>query len=288
MRKRFFTIQDSEYRYETRFVAEDWVVAPTGGELVCLSDYLDESKESINESFALPIKPSKLVCLGKTYAAHAKEFDGTVQQPEPCIFLKSPEALCATTDNVVLPPGSRALDYEVELVVVIGGRLKNASVEAVKKAIYGYTLMCDYSEREMQLERGGQWTKGKSYESFAPVGPVFVTADEVPEPDNIDLELYVNGELRQKGNTSDLIMPIYELVAYVSQFMTLVPGDVISTGTPAGVALGMKEPRYLKEGDVVNWGSPVFGFVEQKVVVDSHPIIEDGVDTKNFKRPIII
>lgn len=285
MKKRFFTSQNRDCRYEAFFYNdEDWFVSSTDGELVRLSDYLDESNEAFNESYALPIKPSKLVCLGKTYAAHAKEFDGTVQQTEPCIFLKSPEALCATTNDVVLPPRSRALDYEVELAVVIGGKLKNASVDGVKKAIYGYTLMCDYSEREMQLERGGQWTKGKSYESFAPVGPVLVTADEVLEPDNIDLELYVNGELRQKGNTSDLIMPVYELVAYVSQFMTLVPGDIISTGTPAGVALGMKESRYLKEGDVVKWGSSMFGYAEQKVVVDAYAVIEECVNGKGFDK----
>ena len=148
---------------------------------------------------------------------------------------------------------------------IIGDTLHRATEAEAKRAIVGYTLMCDYSERSYQLEHGGQWTKGKSYDTFAPFGPVLVTKDEIPNPDNLDLELKVNGEVRQKANTSQLIMPVAQLVAYVSQFMTLNPGDVVSTGTPGGVALGMNPPRYLKPGDVVEFSCPAIGTVTQVV-----------------------
>lgn len=216
---------------------------------------------------ALPCFPSKLVCLGKSYADHAKEFDGASVQ-EPAIFLKSPSAITSCSDVVLYPPGCGRLDYEIELAVVIKEVLKNASPEEAAQAISGYTLMCDYSERANQLEHGGQWTKGKSYDSFAPMGPTFISADELGDGSGIPLELKVNGEVRQRGNTDGLIWPVPRLIAYVSRFMTLWPGDVVSTGTPGGVGMGMNPPAYLKPGDVVEWGSPAFGYASQTVVVD--------------------
>ena len=146
--------------------------------------------------------------------------------------------------------------------------LKNASPEEAARAISGYTLMCDYSERANQLEHGGQWTKGKSYDSFAPMGPTFISAEELGDGSGIPLELKVNGEVRQQGNTDGLIWPVPRLIAYISRFMTLWPGDVVSTGTPGGVGMGMNPPGYLKPGDVVEWGSPAFGYASQAVVID--------------------
>ena len=167
---------------------------------------------------------------------------------------------------VLNPPGAQKLDYEVELAVIIGDTLHLATADEARRAIIGYTLMCDYSERSYQLEHGGQWTKGKSYDSFAPFGPVFVSKDEIPNPDNLTLQLRVNGELRQNASTSDLIMPVAELVAYVSRFITLNPGDVVSTGTPGGVGMGMTPPQYLKPGDTVEFGCEAIGWVKQTVV----------------------
>ena len=214
---------------------------------------------------ALPCSPSKLVCLGKSYADHAKEFDGDSVQ-EPAVFLKSPSAITSCSDVVLYPPGCDKLDYEIELAVVIKEVLKNASPEEAARAISGYTLMCDYSERANQLEHGGQWTK--SYGSLAAMGATFISADELGDGAGIPLELKVNGEVRQSGNTDGLIWPVPRLIAYVSRFMTLWPGDVVSTGTPGGVGMGMKPPVYLKPGDVVEWGSPAFGFASQAVVID--------------------
>lgn len=216
---------------------------------------------------SLPCSPSKLVCLGKSYADHAREFDGATME-EPAIFLKATSAITSCSDVVLYPPGCSKLDYEIELAVVIGGVLKNATPEQAAAAISGYTLMCDYSERANQLEHGGQWTKGKSYDSFAPMGPTFISADELGDGSGIPLELKVNGEVRQQGNTDGLIWPVPQLLAYISRFMTLWPGDVVSTGTPGGVAMGMTPPRFLAPGDEVEWGSPAFGYASQTVVVD--------------------
>jgi 2-keto-4-pentenoate hydratase/2-oxohepta-3-ene-1,7-dioic acid hydratase in catechol pathway len=210
------------------------------------------------------VQPCTLACLGKCYADHAREFSGDVPE-EPSLFLKATSAISSDLSYVLNPEGATKLDYEVELAVVIGDTLHRATEAEARRAIVGYTLMCDYSERSYQLEHGGQWTKGKSYDSFAPFGPVFVTKDEIPNPDNLELELKVNGEVRQKANTSQLIMPVAQLVAYVSQFMTLNAGDVVSTGTPGGVALGMNPPRYLKPGDVVEFSCPAIGTVTQVV-----------------------
>ncbi len=232
----------------------------------------EASREPIDEDewkrdVPLSLSPSKIVCLGVSYADHAKEFDHS-EVVEPAIFLKAISALCSSADPVLCPKGSTHLDYEIELALVIKKRLKNASVDEAAMAIAGYTLLCDYSEREYQLKRGGQWTKGKSYDSFAPVGPSLVTIDELGDGSGIPLELKVNGELRQMGNTSDLIWSVPRLVAYISQFMTLMPGDLISTGTPSGVAMGMSEPGYLRAGDEVEWGTPEIGWNKQVVEPD--------------------
>lgn len=215
-------------------------------------------------SSALHMQPGTIACLGKCYKAHAMEFSGDTPT-EPSLFLKSVSAIASDLSYVLNPAGANKLDYEVELAVIIGDTLHNATAAEAKRAIVGYTLMCDYSERSYQLEHGGQWTKGKSYDTFAPFGPVLVTKDEIPNPDNLELELRVNGELRQKASTADLIMPVAELVAYVSRFLTLNPGDVVSTGTPGGVGMGMTPPCYLKPGDVVEFSCPAIGSVKQVV-----------------------
>lgn len=215
-------------------------------------------------SSALHVQPCTIACLGKCYAAHAREFSGE-ELSEPSIFLKATSAISSDLSYVLNPPGASKLDYEVELAVILGDTLHNATAAEARRAIIGYTLMCDYSERSYQLEHGGQWTKGKSYDTFAPFGPVFVSKDEIPNPDNLTLQLKVNGELRQHASTAELIMPVAELVAYVSQFMTLNAGDVVSTGTPGGVGMGMTPPCYLKPGDVVEIGCDAIGWMSQVV-----------------------
>ena len=215
-------------------------------------------------SSALHVQPCTIACLGKCYADHAKEFDGNTPE-EPSLFLKATSAISSDISYVLNPPGANKLDYEVELAVIVGDTLHNATAAEAKRAIIGYTIMCDYSERSYQLEHGGQWTKGKSYDSFAPFGPIFVSKDEIPNPDNLTLQLKVNGELRQNASTAERIMPVAELVAYVSRFITLNSGDVVSTGTPGGVGMGMTPPQYLKPGDVVELGCDAIGWMKQVV-----------------------
>lgn len=215
-------------------------------------------------SSALHVQPCTIACLGKSYAAHAQEFSGDAPT-EPSLFLKATSAISSDLAYVLNPPGATKLDYEVELAVIIGDTLHNATPEEARRAIVGYTLMCDYSERSFQLEHGGQWTKGKSYDTFAPFGPILVTKDEIPNPDALELCLKVNGEIRQKASTAELMMPVAELVAYVSRFMTLNAGDVVSTGTPGGVGMGMNPPVYLKPGDIVEFSCPEIGSITQLV-----------------------
>lgn len=221
-------------------------------------------REGLSLASALHVLPGTIACLGKSYAGHAREFDGDVPA-EPALFLKSVSAISSELDYVLRPAGSEKLDYEVELAVVIGDTLNCAGEAEAAHAILGYTVMCDYSERAWQLERGGQWTKGKSFDSAAPFGPVLVTRDELPDPDHLHLGLKVNGETRQQDSTASLVMPVAQLVAYVSQFMTLNPGDIVSTGTPAGVGMGMNPPQYLQPGDLVEWGCDEIGWVRQHV-----------------------
>lgn len=212
--------------------------------------------------FGSPIlRPSKIVCIGLNYADHAKESNMEIPK-EPIVFFKSTTALTGPNDNVVIPKNSTQTDWEVELAVVIGKKTTYVSEADASKYIAGYALHNDYSEREFQLHRGGQWVKGKSADSFAPIGPYLVTPDEVKDVDNTRLWLKVNGKMMQDGTTKNLIFKIPFLVSYLSQFMTLLPGDVISTGTPAGVGLGMKPQVYLKAGDVIELG--IEGMGEQK------------------------
>jgi 2,4-diketo-3-deoxy-L-fuconate hydrolase len=217
------------------------------------------------ERWASPIaRPSKIVCIGLNYADHARETNAEIPK-EPILFFKSTTALSGPTDPVILPPGSEKMDWEVELAVVIGKRASYVPDAEALDYVAGYLLHNDYSERAYQLERGGQWVKGKSCDSFAPMGPWLATPDSMPDLGNLRLWLTVNGETRQDGNTSNLIFGIAYLVSYISQFMTLLPGDVISTGTPAGVGLGMNPPVYLKEGDEVVLGIDGLGWSRQVV-----------------------
>jgi 2,4-diketo-3-deoxy-L-fuconate hydrolase len=211
-------------------------------------------------------RPSKIVCIGLNYRDHAAE-SGMDLPREPVIFLKSTTALAGPDDPVVIPKGASKLDWEVELAVVIGKRAAYVPKERAMDHVVGYTLHNDYSERAFQLERGGQWVKGKSADTFAPLGPFLATRDEIPNPQRLRMWLTVNGEIRQQSTTAQMIFDVPTLVSYVSEFMTLLPGDVISTGTPAGVGLGMKpEPRYLRPGDVVALGIEGLGESRQLVL----------------------
>ncbi len=206
-------------------------------------------------------RPSKIVCVGLNYAKHAAE-TGAPTPAEPILFFKATTALGGPNDNVVIPKRSEKTDWEVELAIIIGKRASYVGLDDALDYVAGYALHNDYSERAWQLERGGQWVKGKSADTFAPLGPYLVTKDEVADPNALNLWLSVNGEQLQNSNTDDMIFNVPTLVSYISQFMTLLPGDVISTGTPAGVGLGLKPPRYLNPGDVVELG--IEGLGEQR------------------------
>lgn len=210
-------------------------------------------------------RPSKIVCIGLNYADHARE-TGAEPPPEPVIFMKSSTALTGPNDNIIIPRNSKKTDWEVELAVVIGRKASYVEEADAPGYIAGYCLHNDISEREFQLERNGTWDKGKGCDTFAPLGPFLATKDEIADVDNLRLWLKVNGEIMQDGTTSNLIFKIPFLVSYVSHFMTLLPGDVISTGTPAGVGLGMKPPVFLKPGDVVELGIDGLGSATQHVV----------------------
>lgn len=210
-------------------------------------------------------RPSKIVCIGLNYAKHAAE-SGAQVPPEPVIFFKSTTALCGPYDNVIIPRNSVKTDWEVELAFVIGKKASYVDEADAMDYVAGYILHNDYSEREFQLERSGQWVKGKSNDTFAPLGPFMATKDEISDPHNLRLWLKVNNELLQDSNTDDMVFKIPKLVSYLSQFMTLLPGDVISTGTPFGVGLGFKPPRYLKPGDVIELGIDNLGIQRQVAV----------------------
>jgi 2-keto-4-pentenoate hydratase/2-oxohepta-3-ene-1,7-dioic acid hydratase in catechol pathway len=213
-------------------------------------------------------RPSKIICVGLNYANHARE-SGMDVPKEPVLFFKSTSALVGPNHPVIIPKGSLKTDWEVELAVVIGKKASYVNEEDAMEYIAGYCLHNDYSERAFQLERGGQWVKGKSCDSFAPMGPYLVTRDEVADPHHLHLWLDVNGKRMQDSSTSDLIFNIPHLVSYISQFMTLLPGDIISTGTPEGVGLGQKpEPWYLKAGDKIHLG--IEGLGEQHQIAIAH------------------
>ncbi len=209
-------------------------------------------------------RPSKLICVGLNYAQHAAESGMSIPK-EPVLFFKATSAIVGPNDDLIIPKNSIKTDWEVELAVVIGKKASYISEDKAFDHIAGYVLHNDYSEREFQLEKEGQWVKGKSCDTFAPLGPFIATEEEVKNPNNLDLWLKLNGELMQNSNTSDFVFNIQQVVSYISQYMTLLPGDIISTGTPFGVGLGLKPPRYLKPGDIVELGIEGLGTAKQNV-----------------------
>jgi len=210
-------------------------------------------------------RPSKIVCIGLNYAKHAAESGAPIPK-EPVVFFKSTTALCGPFDNVIIPKNSVKTDWEVELAFVIGKKTSYVNEAEAMDSVAGYILHNDYSEREFQLERGGQWVKGKSNDTFAPMGPFMATKDEISDPHKLRLWLKVNGVILQDSNTDDMIFKIPTIISYLSHFMTLLPGDVVSTGTPAGVGLGLKPPRYLKSGDIIELGIDGLGTQQQVAV----------------------
>jgi 2,4-didehydro-3-deoxy-L-rhamnonate hydrolase len=218
------------------------------------------SSQRIGAPFA---RPSKIICVGLNYTKHALESKMPLPK-EPIIFFKSTTALCGPNDDLIIPRNSVKTDWEVELAVVISKKASYVSEADAMKHVAGFCLHNDYSEREFQLERNGQWVKGKSCDTFAPMGPYLVTADEVGNFNNLHMWLKVNGKTMQDNNTDDMIFEVPKLVSYISEFMTLLPGDVISTGTPAGVGLGFTPPVYLKPGDVIELGIEKLGVQKQK------------------------
>ncbi|HUC66702.1 MAG TPA: fumarylacetoacetate hydrolase family protein [Stellaceae bacterium] len=211
---------------------------------------------------------SKLVCVGLNYVDHAKEA-GMQIPTEPVLFLKAISSLSGPNDPVMLPKGAEKGDWEVELGIVIGTKAQYVSVHDALKHVAGYCIANDVSERNYQLERGGNWSKGKSADTFCPLGPWLVTADEVPDPQALDLFCEVSGQRMQNGSTRNMIFNCAHIVSYISHFMTLMPGDVIPTGTPAGVGQGMKPPRFLRPGDVMRLGITGLGEQRQEVVAYS-------------------
>ncbi|MEO6499101.1 MAG: fumarylacetoacetate hydrolase family protein [Mucilaginibacter sp.] len=235
-----------------------------------LQDYIRSTGDHLPEAGAgitllSPVaRPSKIICIGLNYADHAKE-TGATPPPEPVIFMKATTALCGPFDDIVIPKNATKTDWEVELAVVIGKKASYVDEANAMDYVAGYCLHNDVSERAFQLERSGTWDKGKGCDTFAPMGPYLVTKDEITDVDNLRLWLTVNGKKMQDGTTANLIFKIPFLVAYTSQFMTLLPGDVISTGTPAGVAMGMNPQVYLQPGDVIELGIDGLGTAKQTV-----------------------
>ena len=258
----FFDASSFGEDYNESFFAEDG--------LGRLEKFINEQRDQLvklpeDVQLCCPIvRPSKIVCIGLNYIDHARETNATPPS-EPVIFMKSTTAICGPFDDVIMPKGSKKTDWEVELAVVIGKKASYVDEVDAMNYIAGYCLHNDISEREFQLERGGTWDKGKGCDTFAPLGPTLVTKDEVPEVGNLRLWLKLNGETMQDGTTANLIFNVPFVVAYVSQYMTLLPGDIISTGTPAGVGLGMNPQVYLKDGDVMELGIDGLGTSRQTV-----------------------
>ena len=235
----------------------DEFVKANAGNLIAIAE---------EERIAAPFtRPSKIVCIGLNYKDHAEETGATIPA-EPIIFMKSTTALAGPNDQVMIPRNSKKTDWEVEFGIVIGKKASYVDESEALNYVAGYVLHNDVSEREFQIERGGTWDKGKGCDTFAPMGPVLTTADEIPDINQVGLWLKVNGKLYQNGNTSNLIFSVPFIVSYVSQFMTLLPGDVISTGTPAGVGLGFNPPIYLQAGDIIELGADYLGTQRQEVI----------------------
>lgn len=207
----------------------------------------------------------KMICVGLNFKDHAIE-SGVSLPSQPVLFMKATTAICGPNDAVMIPSGSAKTDWEVELGVVIGEVARNVSTESALEYVAGYLVVNDVSERAFQLEHGGQWVKGKSCDTFGPIGPMLVTKDEVPDPQNLSMWLEVNGRRYQQGTTRDMVFGVAYLVSYISRYMTLMPGDVISTGTPAGVGLGQRPPTYLKAGDVMELEIEGLGRQRQRVI----------------------
>jgi 2,4-didehydro-3-deoxy-L-rhamnonate hydrolase len=207
----------------------------------------------------------KVICVGLNFRDHAAE-SGLTLPRQPILFMKATTALCGPNDDVVIPRGSAKTDWEVELGVVIGEVARSVPIEQALEQVAGYVIVNDISERDFQLEHGGQWVKGKSCDTFGPLGPMLVTTEEIPDPQRLAMWLEVNGRRYQSGNTADMVFGVVQLVSYISRYMTLMPGDIISTGTPAGVGLGQRPPVYLKPGDVVEVGIEGLGRQRQRLV----------------------
>ena len=241
------------------------------GGLAKLEELLEEVHEDLKEIpptariASCVARPSKIICIGLNFADHARETGAEIPK-EPIIFFKSTTALSGPNDDVIIPKNSVKTDWEVELAFVIGKKASYVEEADAMEYVAGYCLHNDISEREFQLERGGNWSKGKGCDTFAPLGPILVTKDEVENVDNLNMWLNVNGKQFQVSNTNQLIFKIPAIVSYLSQFMTLLPGDIVSTGTPHGVGLGFKPPIYLKEGDVMELGIDGLGVQKQKAV----------------------
>jgi len=210
----------------------------------------------------------KIVAIGLNYRLHAQEA-GAAIPTEPIFFMKATSSICGPNDEVIIPKNSQKTDYEVELGIVIGSLARHVAKADARQHVAGYCVVNDVSEREFQMERGGQWTKGKSADTFCPIGPWLVTTDEIPDPGKLALWTEVDGERRQSSNTADLIFGVDEIVSYVSQFMTLLPGDVIPTGTPSGVGMGFKPPKFLKPGDRMRLSVEGLGEQNQRLVAYS-------------------
>ncbi|GGF15033.1 fumarylacetoacetate hydrolase family protein [Hymenobacter cavernae] len=258
-------------KYDVSAFGEDYTEAFFADNgLARLEAFVAASKEKLPsisdaERLGAPIaRPSKIVCVGLNYADHAKE-TGATPPAEPVLFFKSTTALVGPDDAIIIPKNSTKTDWEVELAVIIGRKASYVEEADALSYVAGYALHNDVSEREFQLERSGTWDKGKGCDTFAPVGPFLATPDELGDLDNLRLWLSVNGQMMQDGTTANLIFKVPFLISYISQFMTLLPGDIISTGTPAGVGLGFKPPVYLKPGDVVELGIDGLGTSRQEL-----------------------
>jgi len=260
----------NDKRYDVSAFGEDYTEQffETDGVARLAAFIKDKQLPEVGEDVRLGspiVRPSKIVCIGLNYADHAKETNAPLP-PEPVIFMKATTAIVGPNDNIVIPKNSVKTDWEVELAVVIGKKASYVDEATAMDYVAGYVLHNDVSEREFQLERNGTWDKGKGCDTFAPLGPFLATPDEIADPHNLRLWLKVNGKTLQDGTTANFIFNLPHLISYTSQFMTLLPGDIISTGTPAGVGLGMKPPFYLRPGDVVELGIDGLGESKQNVV----------------------
>lgn len=256
-------------RIDVSAFGQDYNEAFFGGDgLERLENWLKTNQENCpkidkNVRLGVPLtRPSKLVCVGLNYAKHAAEAGMKVPK-EPVLFFKSTTALCGPNDEVIIPKNSEKTDWEVELAIVIGKKASYIEEADAYDHIAGYVLHNDVSERAFQIEKEGQWCKGKGCDTFAPLGPFIATKDEIPNPNDLHLWLKLNGETIQDSSTNDFIFNVQEVVSYISQYMTLLPGDIISTGTPFGVGLGFNPPKYLKPGDVMELGIEGLGVSKQ-------------------------